>query len=93
MTRPTPTLAAPVTISEWWRNRRGESIRIGLSTFQGRNLIDVRTWHTVDGKLKPTTKAFAADIKHLPRLTAALAKAEQRARELGLITDDDGGAQ
>jgi len=36
-------------------------------------------------------KGFAADVWHLPRLTAALTKA----RELRLITtnNDDGGAQ
>ena len=82
-----------VTIAEWWKNRRGESIRLTLSQFQGRSIFDLRTWYTADGKLKPG-KGFAADVRHLPRLTAALAKAESKARELGLITsDDDGGAQ
>jgi Transcriptional Coactivator p15 (PC4) len=88
-----PALAEPVTIAEWWKNRRGESIRLVLSQFQGRSVIDLRTWYTADGKLKPG-KGFAADVKHLPRLTAALAKAESKARELGLITGDhDGDAQ
>jgi Transcriptional Coactivator p15 (PC4) len=89
-TRP---LSEPITITEWWKNRRGEAIRLVLSQFQGRSVIDLRTWYTADGKLKPG-KGFAADVKHLPRLTAALAKAESTARQLGLITsDDDGGAQ
>jgi len=88
-----PTLAEVITIDEFWKNRAGQAVKISLSTFQGRNLIDVRTYSTVDGKLKATVKGFAADIKHLPRLTAAFAKAEARARDLGLITDDDGGAQ
>ena len=90
MTR--PTLAQEITIDEFWKNRAGQAVKISLSTFQGRNLIDVRTYSTVDGKLKPTVKGFAADIKHLPRLTAAFAKAESMARELGLIAVDDGGA-
>jgi hypothetical protein len=30
-------------------------------------------------------------VRHLPRLAAALAKAEIKARELGLISTDDGG--
>ena len=68
-------LSQPVVVSEWWRNRSGQSIRISLSTYQGKNLIDVRTWTTVDGKLKPTVKGFAAELKHLPRLASALAKA------------------
>jgi hypothetical protein len=89
-----PTLASPVTIAEWWRNRSGQSIRISLSTYQGKNLVDVRTWATVDGKLKPTTKGLAVEVRHLPRLTAAFAKACDQARELGLIaSNDDGDAQ
>jgi Transcriptional Coactivator p15 (PC4) len=85
-----PTLSEPVVVSEWWRNRSGQSIRISLSTFQGKNLIDVRTWATVDGKLKPTTKGFAADVRHLPQLVSALTKACSQARELGLIENDAG---
>jgi integrase len=34
VTRPTPTLAEPITIAEFWKNRRGESIRLVLSQFQ-----------------------------------------------------------
>jgi Transcriptional Coactivator p15 (PC4) len=96
VTRPTPTLAEPITVAEFWKNRRGESVRISLSTYKERNLIDVRTWATdpAQGKLKPTTKGIAAEVRYLPKLVSALAKAESKARELGLITnDDDGGAQ
>ena len=61
-----------------------------LSAYEGRNLADVRTWFPGDdGTLKPG-KGFAAEIRHLPRLAAAIAKAEAKARELGLI--DDGAA-
>ena len=42
MTR--PTLSEAITASEWWKNRRGESIRVTLSTYDGRNLVDLRTW-------------------------------------------------
>jgi Transcriptional Coactivator p15 (PC4) len=94
MTRPSPTLAETITIAEFWKNRRGESVRISLSTYKERNLIDVRTWATdpAEGKLKPTTKGIATEVRYLPKLVSALAKAESKARELGLITsDDDGG--
>ena len=74
-------------MAECWKNRRGESIRVCLSAHGGRNLADVRTWFPGDdGKLKPG-KGFAAEIRHLPRLAAAIAKAEAKARELGLIDD------
>jgi Transcriptional Coactivator p15 (PC4) len=89
MTRPTPTLAEPITIAEFWKNRRGESIRVNLSTYKGRNLIDVRTWATdpAEGKLRPTTKGIATEVRYLPKLVSALAKAESKARELGLIDE------
>jgi len=89
------TLSEPITIAEWWRNRSGASIRITLSTWEGHALVDVRTWHSSsEGKLVPG-KGFSANVPHLPRLTAALAKAEAKATELGLITGDnaDEGAQ
>jgi hypothetical protein len=76
MTRPTPS--EPITIAEWWKNRRGESIRVQLSTWEGHTLIDIRSWHSTEGKLVPG-KGFAADIKHLACLKAALIKAEAKA--------------
>jgi hypothetical protein len=77
-------LPAPVTVAEWWKNRRGESIRLVLNEFQGRDIFDLRTWYTADGKLKPG-KGFAAEVRHLPRLAAEMVKAAAKARELGLI--------
>ena len=80
-----PTLHEPVTVAEWWRNRGGQSIRLTLNSFEGRNIIDLRTWYTAtDGKLCPG-KGFAADVQHLPRLATEIAKAEAKARKLGLI--------
>jgi hypothetical protein len=93
MTR--PTLAKAITIDEFWKNRAGQAVKISLSTFQGRNLIDVRTWGTdpAEGRLKPTVKGFAAELRHLPRLVSALTKAESRTRELGLIENNAEDAQ
>jgi hypothetical protein len=84
MTRP---LDEPIIIRQWWKNRAGEAVRVTLSTYADRNLVDLRTWFTADGKLHPG-KGLAADVRHLPRLAAALTKAEAKATELGLITDD-----
>jgi hypothetical protein len=85
-----PTLAEPLVIAEWWKNRRGESIRLVLNRFEGRDIFDLRTWYTADGKLKPG-KGFAAEVRHLPRLAAAFAKAEAKARELSLIDEKGAG--
>jgi hypothetical protein len=30
-----PTLGEPITIAEWWKNRRGESIRVTISREPG----------------------------------------------------------
>jgi hypothetical protein len=43
-----PAFTEPVTIAEWWKNRRGESIRLVLSQFQGRSILDLRTWYTAE---------------------------------------------
>jgi Transcriptional Coactivator p15 (PC4) len=93
MTRPTTTLAEPITIGQWWKNRAHEAITIQLSTYKGRNLIDIRVWRSAEGGLQPTKQGLATEAKHLPRLVSAFAKAESKARELGWITSDDGGAQ
>ena len=86
-----PALAEPTTIAEFWKNRRGESIRLLLNRYEGRDVLDLRTWYTgEDGKLKPG-KGFAAEVRHLPRLAAAFVKAEAKARELGLIGDKGTG--
>ena len=31
-----PTFAEPLKVAEFWKNRRGESIRVSLSTYEGR---------------------------------------------------------
>lgn len=58
-------LAEPIIIAQSWKNRGGESVRVTLSTYADRNLVDLRTWFTADGKLKPG-KGFAADVRRLP---------------------------
>jgi hypothetical protein len=68
--------------------RRRVGARVTLPTYADRNLVDLRTWFAADGKLK-LGKGFAADVGHLPRLVAALA----RATELGLLTDNDNRAE
>jgi hypothetical protein len=92
--RATPTLSEPVIVDQWWQTRGGKAVRLTLSTYAGRNLIDLRSWYTVDdGRLKPGKAGFCAEAKHLPKLVSALSKACSQARELGLIASDDEGAE
>jgi hypothetical protein len=93
MTKKSSSLHEPVVVSEWWKNRSGESIRVRLSTYEGRDLIDVHTFYTSqEGVLKPG-KGFCAEIKHLPKLAKALADAGDKARELGLLSDKGGSRE
>jgi hypothetical protein len=88
-----PTLAEPITIAQWWKTRGGAALTIQLLTYRDKNIVDIRTWRTEEGRLKPTKQGVAAELKHLPKLVSTLAKACSRARELGLIENDAEGDQ
>jgi|HubBroStandDraft_6_1064221.scaffolds.fasta_scaffold263773_3 hypothetical protein len=84
-----PDLRTPVIVSEFWANRRGESARVQLIQIDGVNCIDVRRYVTDGtGHLRPTPRGIALAIHKLPKLAAAIVKAERKARELGLIKDN-----
>ena len=87
-----PTLTEPVVISKFWKNRRrNESVRVSLSEYKGHSIIDVRVFATgTDGIDRPTPKGVAMGIGRLSELAKALVKAETKARELGLIIEEDG---
>lgn len=81
-----PTLAEPVTVAQFWKNRRGEVIRVSLSTYEGRDLVDVRQCFTNSaGQLQATKKGVAMSVLRLPELRDAICKAVAKAIELGLI--------
>ena len=84
----TNSLAAPLTVAEFWANRKGETLRVTLSEYEGRPICDLRRYYTsADGKLLPTRKGIALSINRLPDLEAAITKAVSRARDLGLLKD------
>jgi hypothetical protein len=81
-----PALAEPVEIAKFWKNRCGEAVIVQLCEYEGRVLADARVNFTnQEGKLQPTGKGISISVHRLPELVAALAKAERKARELGLI--------
>jgi hypothetical protein len=87
-----PTLAEPIVISKFWKSPRDRRahVRVELSQYEGRPLVNVRIWQTgADGIDRPTVKGVALAIRKLPELARALAKAETKARELGLIDAED----
>jgi hypothetical protein len=85
------TLAEPVEVAKFFKNRRKEVIVVSLSTFEGRNIVDVRQhFHNEQGQMRPTGKGVAMVVLRLPELAASINKALAKARELGLLDNDEG---
>jgi hypothetical protein len=82
---PRPTLPEPLKVDFFWRNRRHEAVVSTLSTFEGRNIFDVRIHAMKEGRLVPTPKGVAVVVLRLPDLHKAITKALRQARELGLL--------
>jgi hypothetical protein len=85
------TLPEPVEVAKFWKNRKHDAIVVSLSTYEGKNLIDVRMHAMKDGRLLPTPKGVAMVVLRLPELQKAVTKALAKARELGLIDDEGAG--
>jgi hypothetical protein len=83
------SLPEPVEIARFWKNRRHDAIVVSLSTYEGRNLVDVRQhFMNSEGKLQPSPKGVAMVVLRLPELAAAVNKALTKARELRLLGDE-----
>jgi hypothetical protein len=79
----------PIEIASWPRNSR-ETVKVSLDQYKGNNLIACRCWYVgTDGELKPG-KGLTLSVKHLPELSAALAKALEAARSHGLVPMEGG---
>jgi hypothetical protein len=72
-------IAELVVICEWQKNRAGDTIPLTLKSYEDTNILDLRIWHSAAGYRKPGA------IRQLPALVEAMAQAERRAIELGLI--------
>lgn len=81
-----PNLAVPITVAKFKKNRGNESVHVALSEYEGHSLINVRVYATgTDGIDRPTPKGISMSVRRLPDLARALARAEEKARELGLL--------
>jgi len=87
-----PTLPEPVIVDRFFKNRRRQDVIVTtLSTYQDKNIIDVRQYFTNEkGQLRPTSKGVAIGIGRLVDLHAALTRAMKKAIELRLIDDEAG---
>lgn len=80
------TLTEPLKIAEFQRNRRNETVRVSLEPFEDRTLLHVRQYYLAkDGTMQPTRKGVCIAVQLLPELESAIAKATEKARELGMI--------
>jgi transcriptional coactivator p15 (PC4) len=86
------TIPEPIEIAKFWKNRRHDAIVVSLSTYEGRNIVDVRMHAMKDGRLLPTTKGVAMVVLRLPDLAKAINKALVKARELELLDADESEA-
>ncbi len=85
-----PTLDEPVIVDRFWRDRAGRAIFTRLTTYEGCNLVDIRTFTTgADGTMRPD-KGVTCSVTRLPDLLKALRKAQAKAVELGLIDGEAG---
>lgn len=86
---PMPLPTFPHVIAEWDRNSR-EVVRVALDQYQGRYTINARVWFRAEGgELRPGKSGMTLSVKHLPAMADALAKALERAIELGLVEEPD----
>jgi hypothetical protein len=79
------TLQEPIIVSQWWKNRRHDAITVSLHTYEGTNLVDVRTYTMREGCLVPTPKGVSISVLRLPDLARSINKALAKARELALL--------
>jgi hypothetical protein len=81
------TLAEPIEIAKFWKNRRRDrAIIVALNPFEGHTLIDVREYFVGgDGLMKPTTRGLSLVVRRLPELSRAVRAALEKARELDLL--------
>ena len=70
--------------------RSGDVVQVVRNAFRGRELIDVRVYYR-DGKgeLAPTKRGVSFDVTDLPRLRAALERAEKDALRERLLDVPD----
>lgn len=73
------------TIAEFPKNKR-ETLRIELTQFNGRDVVNARIWAPKEGVgLVPTPKGLTISPDLLPQLIGGLQAAQEAATKLGLI--------
>lgn len=80
-------MSRPTIIATLVKNSR-ERVRVALDEFQGHQLLDIRVVTQLTEATEtwvPTKKGISINVTMLAALREALAEAETKARELGLL--------
>lgn len=65
-------------IYEWEKNKR-EKVRVSLSEYKGKKLLDIRVWYLDENnQYSPGKKGISLGLEQLPFLEEAIAKAKEK---------------
>ncbi|MDH5720525.1 MAG: transcriptional coactivator p15/PC4 family protein [Spirochaetia bacterium] len=70
----------PIHIADIPRNKT-EIIRVEISEYQGKKLLNIRTWYDNEGEFAPTKKGVSLNIEKFNELKDAILKAEEIIKE------------
>ena len=77
------------TIAEFAKNKR-ETLRIELTQFNGRDVVNARIWAPKEGVgLVPTPKGLTISPDLLPQLIGGLQAAQEAAIKLGIVSGEN----
>jgi len=64
-----------------------QEIRIGISEYQGNDLIDIRTWTLPKGReeMAPTSKGVSINVKLYPELKEAVLALEKELKDNNML--------
>lgn len=75
------------TIATIEKNRL-EEVRVGLSEYEGHDLVNLRIWANYDAEdseRRPTKKGVTKKVSKLPELIATLQETQREAEAAGLL--------
>ena len=83
------SLSEPIEIGKFFKNRKGDFVVVQIKQFEGITFLDIRQFFTSeDGKSVPTKKGVAIGLRKLEELAGLINKAIAKARELGLLHEE-----
>ena len=88
-----PTVDEPIEIAKFWKSARNrkQSIVLAIRHFEGHTFLDCRLFSTnANGQSVPTPRGLTIGMAVLLKFQAGINKAVAEAKELDLISSDEG---